>query len=100
VAFPVRRRIGSPTLQPAEGYASYGVGSTFGNLLGVAAATAPVIIIGLTTSAAPAAIRVPALLLGSAAYGLALAWAGVRIAAGEAEAKLPELCQTAIASTP
>ncbi|HEY3980730.1 MAG TPA: hypothetical protein VGM79_25860 [Streptosporangiaceae bacterium] len=100
VAFPVRRRIGSPTLQPAEGYTSYGVGSTFGNLLGVAAATAPVIIIGLTTSAAPAAIRVPALLLGSAAYGLALAWAGVRIAAGEAEAKLPELCQTAFASTP
>ena len=100
VAFPARRRIGSPTLVAAEGYGSYGVASALGNLLGVAAATAPVIIIGLDTTAAPAAIRVPALLLGSAAYGLALAWAGVRVAAGEAEAKLPELCQIAIRSTP
>jgi ABC-2 type transport system permease protein len=100
VAFPARRRIGSPTLVAAEGYGSYGVARALGNLLGVAAATAPVIIIGLDTTAAPAAIRVPALLLGSAAYGLALAWAGVRVAAGEAEAKLPELCQIAIRSTP
>jgi hypothetical protein len=59
-----------------------------------------VIIIGLATGTAPAAIRAPALLLGAAAYGLALAWAGVRVAAGEAEAKLPELCQIAIRSTP
>jgi ABC-2 type transport system permease protein len=100
VAFPARRRIGSPTLVAAEGYGSYGFASAFGNILGVAAATAPVIIIGLTTSTAPGAIRGPALLLGSAAYGLALAWAGVRVAAGEAEAKLPELCQIAIRSTP
>jgi ABC-2 type transport system permease protein len=100
VAFPARRRIGSPTLVAAEGYGSYGFSSTFGCILGVAAATAPVIIIGVATSAAPAAIRAPALLLGSAAYGLALAWAGLRVAAGEAEAKLPELCQIAISSTP
>jgi ABC-2 type transport system permease protein len=100
VAFPARRRIGSPTLVAAEGYGSYRVASALGNILGIAAATAPVIIIGLATSTAPVAIRAPALLLGSAAYGLALAWAGVRIAAGEAEAKLPELCQIAIRSTP
>jgi ABC-2 type transport system permease protein len=99
-AFPARRRIGSPTLQPAEGYGAYGVASAFGNIIGVAAATTPVMIIGLDTASAPPAIRVPALLLGSAAYGLALAWAGVRVAAGEAEVKLPELCQTAIQSTP
>jgi ABC-2 type transport system permease protein len=100
VAFPARRRIGSPTLVAAEGYGSYRFASAFGSILGVAAATAPVIIIGLATSTAPAAIRAPALLLGSAAYGLALAWAGLRVAAGEAEAKLPELCQIAIRSTP
>jgi ABC-2 type transport system permease protein len=99
-AFPARRRVGSPTLVAADGYGSYGVASAFGNIIGVAAATTPVMIIGLDTAGAPPAIRVPALLLGSAAYGLALAWAGVRVAAGEAETKLPELCQTAIQSTP
>jgi hypothetical protein len=36
--------------------------------------------------------------LGSAAYGLALAWAGVRGAAKLAEQKLPELAQIAIQS--
>ena len=45
------------------------------------------------------AIRAPVLTVCAAAYGLALAWAGVQIAAREAEAKLPELCQTAIRST-
>jgi hypothetical protein len=34
----------------------------------------------------------------AAAYGLALAWAGVRIAANAAEGKMPELCQVAMAS--
>jgi ABC-2 type transport system permease protein len=100
VAFPARRRIGSPTLVAAEGYSSYGVASAFGNILGVAAAVTPVIIIGVDTMHAAGPVRAPALLLGSAAYGLALAWAGVRVAAGEAEAKLPELCQIAIRSTP
>jgi ABC-2 type transport system permease protein len=100
VAYPARRRVGSPTLVAADGYGSYRFSSALGCLLGVGAATAPVIIIGLATSTAPAAIRAPALLLGSAAYGLALAWAGVRVAAGEAEAKLPELCQVAIRSAP
>jgi hypothetical protein len=36
--------------------------------------------------------------LGAAAYGLALAWAGVRIGARAAEGRLPELCQVAIRS--
>ncbi len=51
------------------------------------------------TSTAPAAVRTPALLVCSAAYGLALAWAGVQIEAREAEGRLPELCQTAVRST-
>jgi hypothetical protein len=40
----------------------------------------------------------PVLVLGAAAYGIALAWIGVRIAARAAEQRLPELCQTAISS--
>jgi hypothetical protein len=40
----------------------------------------------------------PLLVLGAAGYGLALAWAGVRIAAATAAQKLPELCQIAIRS--
>jgi hypothetical protein len=40
------------------------------------------------------------LLACAAAYGLALAWAGVQIAARIAEGKLPELCQVAIRSRP
>jgi hypothetical protein len=39
---------------------------------------------------------VPALLVCAAAYGAALAWTGVRIAARAAEGRLPELCQVAI----
>jgi len=38
------------------------------------------------------------LVLGAAAYGLALAWGGVRAAANLAEQKLPELAQIAIQS--
>ena len=90
-------------LQPLDAIGPYEVFAGASRVVardGVAAATTPVMIIGLDTASAPPAIRVPALLLGSAAYGLALAWAGVRVAAGEAEVKLPELCQTAIQSTP
>jgi len=39
------------------------------------------------------------LVLGGAAYGLALAWGGVRAAANMAEPKLPELAQIAIQSS-
>ena len=40
----------------------------------------------------------PVLLVCSAAYGLVLAWLGVRLAAVAAEQKLPELCQVALRS--
>jgi hypothetical protein len=39
------------------------------------------------------------LVLGAAAYGLALAWAGVRGAAIVAQQKLPELAQVALQSS-
>jgi hypothetical protein len=85
--------------QAAQGYGSYTFGGVLANLAGVAVAATPVILAAAFTSTAPAAVRTPALIICSAAYGLALAWAGVRIAAREAEARLPELCQTAIRST-
>ena len=43
-------------------------------------------------------IRMPVLVLSAAAYGIALACIGVRIAARGAEQRLPELCQAAIRS--
>jgi ABC-2 type transport system permease protein len=55
-----------------------------------------VIVAGNLTSADPAEVRVPVLLVCAAAYGVALAWIGVRIAARAAEGRLPELCQVAI----
>jgi flagellar biosynthesis component FlhA len=57
-----------------------------------------VIIATVHTNADPASVRMPALLLFAAAYGLALAIAGTRIAAAAAEGRLPELCQVAIRS--
>jgi ABC-2 type transport system permease protein len=99
LAYPMARRTGSPMPQAAQGYGSYTFGGILATLGGVAAAATPVILAAAFTSTAPAAVRTPALIICSAAYGLALAWAGVQIAAREAETRLPELCQTAIRST-
>ena len=98
-AYPMARRSGSPMPQAAQGYGSYTFGGVLANLAGVAVAVTPVILAAAFTGTAPAAVRTPALIICSAAYGLALAWVGVQIAAREAEARLPELCQTAIRST-
>jgi hypothetical protein len=57
-----------------------------------------VIVAAVLTAGAPLALRAPLLTIGAAAYGLALAWAGVRIAGATGEGKMPELCQVAIAS--
>jgi ABC-2 type transport system permease protein len=99
LAYPMARRSGSPVPQAAQGYGSYTFGGVLANLAGVAVAVTPVILAAAFTSTAPAAVRTPALIICSAAYGVALAWAGVQIAAREAEARLPELCQTAVRST-
>ena len=60
-----------------------------------AAATATAAVL---TAGAPLALRAPLLTIGAAAYGLALAWAGVQIAATTGTSKMPELCQVALAS--
>jgi ABC-2 type transport system permease protein len=96
--FPIEKRAGSPIRTTAAGYTSYGVAGTFGNLFGVGLAVAPVIVAIVLTGHAPAAVRMPILVLCAAGYGLVLAWIGVRIAARAAEHKLPELCQVAIRS--
>jgi ABC-type Fe3+ transport system permease subunit len=70
-----------------------------GCLVGVAVAVTPVILAAAFTSTTPAAIRAPALIICSAVYGLALAQAGLRIAARQAQERLPELCQVAVQST-
>jgi hypothetical protein len=82
----------------ASGHTGSGVAGNLLSLLGVGAAVTPVIIAAVLTQSAPAAIRLPVLVLGAALYGLALAWAGVQGAASLAEQKLPELSQIAIAS--
>jgi ABC-2 type transport system permease protein len=99
LAYPMATRTGSPMRQAAPGYGSYTFGGILANLGGVAVAVIPVIVAAAVTSSDPAAVRTPVLLVGAAAYGLALAWAGVRLAAREAEGRLPELCQIAVRST-
>jgi ABC-2 type transport system permease protein len=96
--YPVEKRSGTPMPRAASGYTGYGAGSSLSSLFGTVVAVLPVVFAGTLTSSDPAAIRMPALVVGAAAYGLALAWAGVRIAARGAEQKLPELYQVAIRS--
>src|SRR5579875_330822 len=97
-AYPMANRAGNPVYTAAPGYGSSRVGASVATLFGVPTLAAPVIVASVLTAGAPLAIRAPVLMVCAAAYGLALAWAGVRIAAHTAEGKLPELCQVAIAS--
>jgi ABC-2 type transport system permease protein len=99
LAYPMASRAGSPMRQAAQGYGSYTFGAFLATLAGVGVAVTPVILAAAFTSTAPAPIRTPVLIICSAAYGLALACAGVRIAASQAEGRLPELCQIAVSST-
>ena len=94
--YPMAKRAGSPMPQSAQGSGGHALGSNLGTLACVAVAAVPVIVAANLTSADPAEVRVPALLVCAAAYGAALAWIGVRIAARAAEGRLPELCQVAI----
>ncbi len=96
--YPMDKRAGSPMRQAAQGYGSHQFVGVLANLGGVAVAAIPVIIAVLATSSDRAAVRMPVLILCGAAYGFALAWAGVRIAAVAATGKLPELCQVATRS--
>jgi ABC-2 type transport system permease protein len=97
-AYPVEKRGGTPMPRAASGHNGEYFGATMLTLLGVGVAATPVILAAVFTQQAPAAIRLPLLVLGAAAYGLALAWGGVRGAAIAAEQKLPELAQVAVQS--
>jgi ABC-2 type transport system permease protein len=96
--YPTEKREGSPVRGAAGGYAGHALAATFGSLLGTAVAISPVAAAEVLISSGSAAVRIPVLLLGAAGYGIALAWAGVRIAARVAEPRLPELCQIAVHS--
>jgi ABC-2 type transport system permease protein len=98
-AYPMEKRAGTPVPRAGSGHNGEAAGSQLLTLLGTGVAVTPVILAAVYTQSAPAAIRLPVLVLGAAAYGLALAWAGVRGAARTAEQKLPELAQIAIQST-
>ncbi len=99
MAYPVEKRGGIPIPRATSGHNGQATGLQLLTLLGVGVAVAPVIIAAVVTRSDPAAIWMPVLVLGGAAYGLALAWGGVRGAANVAERKLPELAQIAIQST-
>ena len=96
--YPTEKREGSPVRGAAQGHAARALWATLGSLLGTAVAVSPVAAAEVLTSADPAAVRIPALLACAACYGIALAWAGVRVAARVAEPMLPELCQIALHS--
>jgi ABC-2 type transport system permease protein len=97
-AYPVERRVGSPTPRPADGYRGYAGGGALGALLGTAIALIPLIVAVVLTESDPAVVRMPVLVVCAAAYGFALAWAGVRMAARASAGRLPELSQIAMQS--
>lgn len=98
LAYPVQKRVGSPVPNAADGYGGQVFAASMGSIFGVALIVTPVILAVLFTSSVLAVVRIPVLLVGAAAYGGVLAWAGARLAAGAAAGKLPELCQAALRS--
>ncbi len=97
-AYPMAKRVGTPIYVSAPGYGSSRLVASVATLFGVPILVAPVIVAAVLTAGAPLAVRAPVLTVCASAYGLALAWAGVRIAAAAGEGKMPELCQVALAS--
>jgi ABC-2 type transport system permease protein len=98
-AYPVEKRGGTPIPRAATGHNGEAAASQLLTLLCVGVGVTPVILAAVLTQSVSPAIRLPVLVLGGAAYGLALAWAGVRAAAILAAVKLPELAQIAIQSS-
>jgi ABC-2 type transport system permease protein len=91
--YPVENRAGAPMLRPADGYMGHRVVGTLGSLVGTGVLVVPVVLAVVFTRSDPAVVRMPLLVVCGAVYGLVLAWAGVRIAAGLAQPKIPELSQ-------
>ena len=98
MAYPVEKRGGTPMPRATSGHNGEAFGAWILTVLGVGVAVTPVFFAAVFTQSDPAVIWIPVLVLGGTAYGLALAWAGVRGAASLAEQKLPELSQIAIQS--
>jgi ABC-2 type transport system permease protein len=96
--YPMVKRAGSPTFQAAQGYGGHVFGAVLGSVFGAGLAATPVLVAIAFTGSAAAAVRMPLLVVCAAGWGLALAWAGVRLAAQIAEGKLPELVQIAMHS--
>jgi ABC-2 type transport system permease protein len=96
-AYPMEKRAGNPMPQAASGSGAYRF-AVLGTLAATAVAAVPAILAAVFTSTVPEPIRAPVLLVGAAAYGIALAVAGVRIAAAAGQQKLPELYQVALRS--
>ena len=98
LAYPVQKRVGSPIPNAADGYGGQAFAGSLGSLIGVAVVSLPVILAVSLTSSVPSEVRMPALALCAAGYGIVLAWAGGRWAAALAQRKMPELCQVAVRS--
>jgi ABC-2 type transport system permease protein len=96
--YPVEKRAGTPLPRPANGFTGQRVLGSLGSLIGTGILIVPVILAVAFTNTDPAGVRMPALVAGAAVYGLALTWAGVRVAATVAERTLPELGQIAARS--
>jgi ABC-2 type transport system permease protein len=96
--YPMERRAGSPLPRQSEGFSLQAVGARFGGLILTAILVIPVIVAIGETGSVPDSARIPALIAGGAVYGALLAWAGIALGAGLAEAKLPELYQLAARS--
>jgi ABC-2 type transport system permease protein len=96
--YPVERRVGSPAPKAIDGYRGEVVGAALGILITTAVLMVPVILAGVLTRHDPAVVRLPALLVGAALYGLAFAVLFQRMAARIAAEKLPELCEIAFRS--
>ena len=98
LAYPVEKRAGNPSPRPAGGYSGHPALGALVCLVSVGVAVAPVVVVSVLTGSDPAAARMPLIVLGAAAWGLALASAGVRVASAMAVRQLPELCQVALRS--
>jgi hypothetical protein len=96
--YPMVKRGGNPMRQAAQGYSGFQALAVFGSVGGTALAVVPLIFAIVLSNSDPAAIRMPVLLVCGAVYGFVLALAGVDIAAGVAEHRLPDLAQIAIHS--
>ncbi len=96
--YPAEKRAGTPMPRAATGYTGLSVAATLLGLLFVLVAIAPVILVVIISAGAPAAVRMPLLVVCSAGYGLGLMLVGIQIASEMAVQKVPELYQLAVRS--